>query len=342
MDETGGEESEESFSDKASELFDGVSETVKKVGVGKILLSLVLLFVAYTLFSYYSSLSVFEVRVSEKDSSKSFSAETVLISYPGLFSEESKYGFDEAEGLYKFSGVPSNRQVQVTVEQSGYESLVEAVVPGEIGGAFSAQLAKNTPVRLDAVDSLAGVSMGASCNRFFTVVAKNEADYDAEGVSLAGDDLPGFYFVGDPATISSNGSVSLQFSLSTKNAEKGETSGRVRVKGTSRGLDVSLVIGENPRMDVSPEDIRQSSERLEPVQVIIRNTGETDLSNIKISPPGDLVSIPPFSAEDNASLRSRKPDAEFKFWVTPTAKGQGFITVSADCIPTKQIGLYIE
>ncbi len=337
---------EDSLQDKVSEQAGAFAEQIRRIGVGRILFAIVALLTVGYFASYFLSVSSLTVVVREKDSSRGINADRVEIAFPGLFGEEIKSDLGDGSGNFYFSGVPGGREVKVTVEQPGYEPFFEAAIPQ--GGTFSAHLYRSSFVMLESEAPLSSVSMGASCTRLFSVLARNTAaEADAEGVSLVSQDFPddvSFSFVADPAegesiTIPANDSKTLQFALTTKNAEKGEKTGTVRLRGTNKELSVGLSVGENPRIDVSPTEIRQSAEQRESVLVIISNKGETDLSNIKISESGGKVTLRDVPAEAQAKLRVLKPGFDVSFWVDPVGSGQGFVIISADCVQPIQISV---
>ncbi len=321
-----------SAGERAQEIGGAFASVVQKIGVGKIIAVLVIVAAIYIFLQLPRPVTV-RVLVSQLDADSPVQVAEVSASYSDFFGSHTPGVVDVGDGMFKVV-VPSKTSVEFSVLASGFK-------PARASKAFEAD--GNLPIAL-AWDSKASFvsspiagSIGPTCSVSYSVEIANNGD-SAESVALVQDGLEGaFSYSQGIVEIGPDAKATLSFGVSSAGKAEGDAiSGKVRIKGTSKDLPVDVIVGKQPQLSVPPAiDFSGTETKL---FVELRNTGESDISNIIVAPSEAIAGKVRISEFKSGVVLKKDDKLPFVIEATGMSKDdKGLLDVGADCISLQRI-----
>ncbi len=328
---------EEEHGSKLKELLEPISEAVKKIGLAKILLAIILVALALWFFSLPKPANLL-VTVSELDANQPIEGALVSLQWQdGQLIGDAFTSVTDGSGVVSFSNVPSARSLTIVVEGTGkYDSSrVDTTLQSGEGRSEPVKLAKTSNVNLSP-NSLTG-AVSETCVKETTVTISNQGDSNIDAI-FVGDGVLQNAVSSEPKTVfggsTENATVLLDVSKTRK--REGETlTGSIRLKGLNKKININLVVSGPPKVDVTPSSITCPANRPLCLQVVtVKNNGDTTLNNLKVEPASTITAVlENGDVERYYQSDSIPPGGEAKFGVriTPSTPTIGVITIRADC-----------
>lgn len=324
------DESQGGFGEKMG----SVLEPIKKFGVGKLVLLLIIFGALAWFFVLAPKPAKLTVLVTEIDSGETIPGAVVTISIPG---QKDLSQFTEEDGVAIFKDVPSRTPLDIAIEPpESHEVQRKGDVELESGKDKSIPFEVGKSNRLTLTLAQKELQLGAGCTTSVPLEIKNEGS-TPETVQLIGTDSLAGLISAETKTVASSTIETVQVRISApKKAGEGSVSGSVRARLTNSQDELSLKVGEPTEADISPDRI---SERVVPGQTLktlitTTNRGrEGEIRDLSVQATGD---IPTFTKAEFTDTTPLKPDEKKILTVVmdiPSATGKlvGTLLISTSC-----------
>ncbi|MBI4406681.1 hypothetical protein HY571_02090 [Candidatus Micrarchaeota archaeon] len=331
------EEFEEDKFSRVRSVFKPLTDAVNKIGLARIILFIIVLGVAWWFVSLPKPGNLL-VTVTELDGTQRVAGALVSLQWPdGRIIGDAFTTVTDSSGVASFTNVPTEKELAIVIEGIGeYSSThIETRLASGQSRSEEAQLPKNIRATLSP-GSIAG-SVSETCVKQSLVTITNNGEGELQGIFIGEGSLQ-TAVSSEPTTIfpGTSENVSVFIDVSKTNKRKGERlTGEIRLKGTRKSTRLNFQVGEAPRVDVNPASLSCQLNRGECQQIVtIKNSGDSSLSNLRISVSPSIVSIlQDGDVERFYTSDSIAPGAEAKFGVRIIAASTaiGVISVTADC-----------
>ncbi|MBI5226158.1 hypothetical protein HY994_02875 [Candidatus Micrarchaeota archaeon] len=312
-------------------------EAVKKFGIGKLLIIVIILGAALWFFVLAPKPGTLSVTVKEIDSGDYIDGVQLDLTPPG---QKTVTKFSTSSSSVRFDNVPSmttdDLDLQI-VPPEGYQ-VVGSPASGlklESGKpkSISVTLAQKTNLKVSV--SSDKVSLGTGCTSNLAVSVTNGGDAPAT-VQLVGDEKLKEVIQSEAKTVSAKSTTTFSANLSAPD-KKGPLSGKIRARLTNSGDSFTLDVTDPEELRVSPERLE---ERVSPgsdvdKQFTIENSGRSgEARDIQAIITGDLLQLnPQLNFADNAPLKPREEKILTVQFTAPSVEGKtvGVMIVSSAC-----------
>ncbi len=335
---------------KIKEALKAIQTGIKKIGIVKIALLIVLLLVVGWFLNLPKSGSL-NLTVSELDGTNKVEGVYVTLKWPdGQELGDAFSGSTDAKGEVSFTNVPTERDLNIELDASQavgrFESSSESVKL-KSGQTQTKKIYLAKDLKLTLAQSTITGTASESCIKDATATVSNGGDSDAQVTFIGEGDLANAITTSSSQLItvspgaSENATISIDVSKTGKKKTQTIT-GDARIKGTQQTIGITLAVTEAPKITITPDSLTCSGvNAVCPKIITIKNTGQTTLTNLKIELSQGLdEAIDSGHIDTYFTTNSIAPDGEAKFGVkllssTPKI---GVITVKADCF-LKQINV---
>ncbi|MDP3741760.1 MAG: carboxypeptidase-like regulatory domain-containing protein [Candidatus Micrarchaeota archaeon] len=328
---------ESDHASKISEILEPLTDAVKKIGLAKIILAVILIAVSLWFINLPKPGALY-ITVSELDASQPVEGALISLQWPdGQLIGDTFTSITDSSGRVTFTNVPTQRSVTIVVEATGqFDSAFEdiSLQSGEEKGQ-TIKLAKTLDITL-APTSLSG-TVSETCVKEAQLTVTNNGNSDVDAI-FVGDGTLQNAVSSETQTISPGLSenVTVLLDVSKSGRKKGQAlTGEMRIKGTNKKVNLNLQVGESPSIEVSPSSITCPAGRPLCLQVVtVKNNGDSTLNNLKVEPAATITSVLENSDVERYYItNSIPPNSEAKFGVriTPSTPTIGVITITADC-----------
>ncbi len=322
---------------KISELLEPLVEAVKKIGLAKIILAVILIALAMWFISLPKP-GALSITVSELDGTQPIEGALVSLQWPdGQLIGDAFTSVTDSSGLVSFTNVPTQRNIMVSVEATGQFdlSVQDITLQSGEGKTQVVKLAKTSKLTLSPASLTGAVS--EACVKEASVIVTNNGDSNIDAV-FVGDGALQNAVSSDAKTVTGGSSQNLTVLLdvSKSGKKKGQVlTGEMRVKGTNKKINLNLQVSEPPKIDVSPSSITCPAGRTLCAQIVtVKNNGDTTLTGLKIQAASTITSVLENSDVERYYLTDSIPpggEAKFGVRITPSTPTIGVITITADC-----------
>lgn len=314
--------------ERGEEAFNVVKGVVQKIGPQKIIAAIVVIALIWLILQIPRP-AVLTVRVSALDGDLIENSDATA-NYRDWFGEKTIESPAPGAGEFRFK-VITGSPVDVSATASGYKRG-SASYTLDADKRASLDLERDVDLVIDP-PQISG-KIGPKCFIDYNVSLSNLRDLP-ESAELSAD-LTGGAFSPLSGAVDV-GPRDRNFSLFRITSDgSGPVEGKVRIKGTSAGLEVALEAGEPPRFEVDEE--KSFSEADHEVVVEILNNGDSDVSNLRVQATESLAGKVEI-LEFNPIILHKDDKLKFKVRDLGILKvgDTGFIDVSADCVSPKRI-----
>lgn len=319
----------EGFSDR----FDSVGEGIKRFGVGKLVLLLVILAAALWFFVLAPKPGSLSVRVVEIDSDLALEGVQVDAIMPDG-ARRSK--FTDDAGSASFSEVPAQADVAVRVLPPSTHASASQSVTLSSGASDSLRFSLGRNVKLQLESDVTALSLGSGCSTNIEVSARNN-DAQAADVSLVGEGkLSGL--VSSETVLLSGGQSQVLSVKVTAPPEEGKASGALRVKFTNAEVPISLEVTGPDQLGVSPNRLSERAapgEQLKKLFTITNEGRSGEVRDLNAEVTGELSAyVQPVSFSSQQPLKPREQTILTMFVDVPNVPNQkvvGVLLLSSAC-----------
>lgn len=324
---------EDSTGDGLSDRFESVGEGVKRFGVGKLVLLLIILVAALWFFVLAPKPGSLSVRVMEIDSEQALEGVQVDVTLPDG-TRRSKFTDDAGSAL--FLEVPTLTDLSVRVVPPSTHGSSSQSVNLASGASDSLRFSLGRNVDLQLESDVTAFSLGAGCFTNIDVSARNNGAQAAD-VSFVGDGKLSGLVSSDTVFLSGGQSQVLSVKV-TAPQEEGKASGGLRVKFTHTNVPLSLDVTGPDQLGVSPNRLSERpgpGEQLKKLFTITNDGKSGEVRDLKAEVTGELSAyVQPLSFSSLEPLKSREQTILTMFVDVPNLPGQkivGVLLLSSAC-----------
>lgn len=317
---------------------DGARNAINRIGLGTILAVLILFGILwFALFVVPRPVSV-DLTLKNADG-EAVSGALVSARYPQFpFGTTNAVAFELRDGTYRFKSVPSNAKMDVTISADGYEDPGESVQTGGEDTRAQMLLYRSSKIRFDS-DKLSA-SIGSACSKTFYAPVTNGGD-TVQKLSLTWDgeaDAPISFSSGTLDVLAASASGTIPFTLTTayEKAPAETVKGTVRLAGTDKTAQVLLTVTQKATLSYSPAELSMSPS--EKTAITLSNNDKNAITGVTLQYGAALEKIVQIDRVDKFDL---EPGAKKIIFATALSEGTGKLTLVADCIPPKDIAVYV-
>ncbi len=330
--------------------FGKIGESIHKIGIAKIIL---LLLIAAAVFWYVNlpkngSVSIL---ITELDSDKRVSGAIVSIEDSNgqilqSTGTDSYQSLTDDTGRVSFANVPANRALTISIDTSAatgnYEPTSDLDIQLESEENLDQIVRLEKRTKLSLSPELISSQVTPTCVKQQSITVKNDGD-DLEEVELVGSGGLQNAFTFTPVTVAPGSSENTTLTIDMTKANASSTvNGKIRIKGTNKGVTVRFTTIPAFQVVVSPSSLNcAAGKNVCPSIVTIQNNGKSSLTNLKVEPSESIVgAIDGGEIEKYYTADDVPPDAEAKFGVklVSTTQAIGVITIKGDCF-SKQVNV---
>ncbi len=333
------EESEENQLSEKLPFLKPVFETVKKIGLAKIILLAIVVVSVWWFYNLPKPGALF-VTVTELDSNQQIAGTLVSLEWPdgNLLGDAFTQVTDET-GVASFTNVPTQRELVINTDPGqGNFAPTRVEVKLENGGSKSEKISiARTATGIELAPLTLTGTVSETCVKQSIVTITNNGQ-DSLEAALIGSGALQTVISSQPTTIlpGSSENLSIYIDVSKTGKKKGESlTGELRLKGMNKKVSLNLKIVEPPKVEITPSSLLcPAGKQLCQQIVTIKNSGANTLNNLVVEPSAEIASV----LENGDVVRYYNTDvisaggkANFGVSITPSSPVIGVITVKADC-----------
>ncbi len=328
------DQSLEGSSGGMGEKFAPLLEGIKKFGIGKLLLIIIILSAALWFFVLAPKPADLTVKVVEIDSGKPLENVEVDLRLPD---GKIKSDFTGPSGRVTFEKAPSAVQLEITATPGRAYEDGSDVATLKSGEPSDVTLTLSKRADLDITPEKQGIQLGAGCTTSLPVLVKNN-DKQAIDVELVGDGKLGALIQSTAVSMASGTEQKITVEVAAP-AKKGEkASGKIRAKYTNQGADFSIAATEPDDMKVSPSgyDGREAPNTQVKQLFTITNDGrEGEIRDLAASLTGDAATFEGIETTfaDDQPIKPGEEKILTLSFTTPSADGKyvGVLLIKSAC-----------
>ncbi len=312
-----------------------ILEAVKKFGIGKLVVLLIILAAALWFFVLAPKAGSLTLSVTEIDSGEKI--ENVQVDLGGT-GQKTVTKFTGGSGSVSFNDVPAATELTLDVlTPPGYEIAgdLESVLTLKSGERKSVSVTLAQDVDLSIQATVEEISLGTQCQSTVQVSVKNNGN-DAFNVQLVGDGALKGLLESEARRVAPQSQQSFQVNV-TAPAKKGTAAGRIRAQFTDASDAFTIETTDPEQLRVSPTGY---SERVQPgaaikKQFTIENNGRTgEARDIRFSLAGDFGPLgAQITQSDELPLKPKQTKIMTLEFNAPSSAGKsaGVLIVSSAC-----------
>ncbi len=312
-----------------------ILEAVKKFGIGKLLIVLIILGAALWFFVLAPKPGSLTLKVVEIDSGEKI--ENVQVDLGGA-GQKTVTKFTSGSGSVSFNDVPAATELTLDVSAPpGYEIAGDLESPltlksGE-SKSISVTMAQDVDLAIEA--SVDQIALGTECQSVVPVSVRNNGN-DAFNVQLIGEGALKGLVESEAQRVAPQSQQTFQVNV-TSPSKKGTASGKIRAQFTDASDSFAIEATDPEQLRVSPSSY---SERVQPgaaikKQFTIENNGRSgEARDIRVSLAGDFGPLgAQITLSDELPLKPKQTKIMTLEFNAPTFAGKsvGVLIVSSAC-----------
>lgn len=310
-------------------------DAVKKFGIGKVLLFVIILAAAAWFFVLAPKPGSVTVSLAEIDSNEKIENVQVDLTPTG---QKTVTKFTTGSGSVRFENVPPGVSIDLSIDTPSTHRL-----SGDAETSFTLSSAESKTVPIELVrkaelqvqidsDTL---TLGTECKTTLPVTVKNDGDASFN-VQLVGDGALKGLIETESKSVPAKGTATFDVAI-TAPAKKGSAKGAIRAQYTDASASFTINAGEPEQLRVGPASF---SDRVEPGEAIkkqftLENTGRsTEARDIKAELTGDFSQLGATATfSDELALKPKEKKILTLELNAPSNPGQsvGVLIVSSAC-----------